>query len=94
MATRYAVTLPVLGTSEEKSTVAEEDVEPSVVPLAEANVPSENRARKGKGAETVIFRPEYEKDSAEALMSPGVCKFPVMSSRESRVSVSALLRTF
>ena len=93
-ATRYAVIDPVLGTNEEKSTVAEEEVEPSTVPLAEANVPSENSARKGKGASTVIVRLEYEKDSAEALMSPGVCKLPVMSRRESRVSVSALSSMF
>ena len=93
MAIRYAVIEPVLGTREEKSTVAEEDVEPSVDPLAEASVPSENRARKGKGASTVIFRPEYENDSAEALIRPAVCRLPVMSSRESRVRVSALSST-
>ena len=58
VATRYAVIDPVLGTNEEKSTVAEDEVEPSVVPLAEASVPSENRARKGNGAATVIVRPE------------------------------------
>ena len=84
---------PVLGTNEEKSTVAEEEVEPSTVPLAEANVPSENSARKGKGASTVIVRLEYEKDNEGAEISPGVCKFSVMSSKESRVSVSALLST-
>ena len=58
VATRYAVTLPVEGTSDEKSTVALLLDSPSTVPLALANVPSENRARKGKGASIVIVRPE------------------------------------
>ena len=33
----------------------------------------------------MIVRPEYEKDNDEALIRPGVCRFPVMSSNESRV---------
>ena len=93
MATRYAVTEPVLGTSEEKSTVALSLDSPSVVPLAEASVPSENKQRKGRGADTVTLRPEYENDNDEALIRPAVCRFPVMSSRESRVRVSALSST-
>ena len=74
---------PVLGTNEEKSTVAEDEVEPSVVPLAEASVPSENRARNGNGAETEMFNPEYENDRLLAPTNPGVWSDEVMSSRES-----------
>ena len=84
---------PVLGTREEKSTVALLLDSPSTVPLALANVPSENSARKGNGAETVIFKPEYEKLRLLAPIKPAVCRPPVISSKESRVSVSALLRT-
>ena len=58
VATRYAVTLPVEGTSDEKSTVALLLDSPSTVPLALANVPSENSAMNGNGAATVIVRLE------------------------------------
>ena len=80
---------PVLGTKEEKSTVVVSEVEPSTVPLAEARVPSENSARKGKGAETVMFNPEYEKDNDDAETSPGVCRLSVTSSKDSRVRSKA-----
>ena len=72
MATRYAVIDPVLGTNEEKSTVALLLDSPSVVPLADASVPSENSAMKGNGAFTVTFSPEYENDRLLAPTKPGV----------------------
>jgi hypothetical protein len=81
----------VLGTSEEKSTVAEDEVEPSTVPLADASVPSENSAMNGRGASTVIVRLEYEKDKDEAAISPGVWSAEVISSRESETSPAAVL---
>lgn len=91
MTTRYAVTEPVLGTNDEKSTVAVSEVEPSVVPLAEARVPSENRAMKGRGALTVMSNPEYENDRLLAPTKPGVWSAEVISSRESETSPAAAL---
>ena len=85
-ATRYAVIDPVLGSNEEKSTVALLLDSPSVVPLAEASVPSENRAMKGRGALTVMSNPEYEKDRLLAPTKPGVWSAEVISSRESETS--------
>ena len=91
VATRYAVIEPVLGTSEEKSTVALLLDSPSVVPLAEASVPSENRAMNGRGALTVMSNPEYENDRLLAPTKPGVWSADVMSSSESETIPAAAL---